>query len=642
MNSTDAVLNNRKSTTRAVSLEMNISPGAQTTTGVIDSGILGQTSRVSISSDGIQGNNDSFNPVISGNGRYIAFSSIANNLVVNDTNNFGDVFVYDQLTQTTNRVSISSSGVEGNNNSPDSSDVGILSDLGISRDGRYITFSSRASNLVANDTNNSEDVFVHDQLTGTTSRVSISSNGIGGNGASSFPSISGDGRYVAFQSLANNLVANDTNNFRDIFVHDLQTGITSLVSLNSTDIQGNGGSFFPSISGDGRYVAFQSIADNLVANDTNNQDDIFVRDRQTGITSRVSVSSNGVEGNNFSDDPSISEDGGYVAFVSTASNLVPNDTNGVFDVFLHDLQTATTSLLSIDSTGIQGNNISGAPSISQDGQYVTFVSAASNLVPNDTNAALDIFVYNRQTQSTSLVSVDSDGILANNSSTFPSISGDGRYVAFASSASNLVPNDTNNRIDIFVYDRGITGLINGSFEAGDSSNWETTGDINIRTTDIGVNPTDGLFQAFITNGLGTTASDNDLEAFLGLASGTLDNLGNGNAIQGSAIKQTFTALAGDTLTFDWNFFTNESTPSLTSNDFAFYTIDFTPSAVELADTTSPNFSRSSVANYIKQTGYQTVSINISQTGTYTLGLGVVDVDDDIVNSALVVDNVQLI
>ncbi|MEK7612516.1 MAG: hypothetical protein AAB407_04195, partial [Patescibacteria group bacterium] len=208
-------------------------------------------------------------------------------------------------------------------------------------------------------------------------------------------SISKNGRYVAFSSNAFNLVPNDTNGWDDIFVHDRQIGATKRVSVSSNGIQGNFFSDHPSISADGRYVAFWSFSSNLVSNDTNGQADIFVNDSQTGMTVRVSISSNGTQGNGSSFGHSISADGRYVAFSSNAFNLVPNDTNGASDIFAHDRQTNMTSRLSIDSSGNQANNVSGSPSISADGRYVTFHSVASNLVTNDTNGVSDVFVHSR-------------------------------------------------------------------------------------------------------------------------------------------------------------------------------------------------------------------------------------------------------
>ncbi len=224
-------------------------------------------------------------------------------------------------------------------------------------------------------------------------RVSADSSGVDGNGGSYEPSISGDGRFVAFWSPATNLVPGDTNSKEDVFVHDRQSGTTTRVSVDSLGVQGNGASLFPSISGDGRFVAFQSRATNLVPGDTNGWSDVFVHDRQTGTTTRVSVDSSGVQGNLDSSFPSISGDGRFVAFYSFANNLVSGDTNGRADVLVHDRQSGTTTRVSIDSSGIQGKSLSEHPSISGDGRFVAFESAATNLVPGDTNAKRDVFVH---------------------------------------------------------------------------------------------------------------------------------------------------------------------------------------------------------------------------------------------------------
>jgi Tol biopolymer transport system component len=416
--------------------------------------LAGTTTRVSVASDGTQGNDGSFDTSISADGRYVAFSSDASNLVPGDTNGVEDVFVHDHQTGQTSRVSVASDGTQGNDGSSGSS---------ISGDGRYVTFFSWANNLVPGDTNGVGDVFVHDRQTGQTSRVSVASDGTQGNEVSYIESISADGRYVTFYSAANNLVPGDTNGVGDVFVHDRQTGQTSRVSVASDGTQGNDVSSGSSISADGRYVAFSSEASNLVPDDTNGATDIFVHDRQTGQTSRVSVASDGTQGNLHSIWPSISADGRYVAFRSQASNLVPGDINicghpyttgSCPDVFVHDRQTGQTSRVSVASDGTEGNDASSAPSISADGRYVAFDSAASNLVPGDTNGAWDIFVHDRQTGQTSRVSVASDGTQGNgHSNDAKSISADGRYVTYISIASNLVPGDTNDAADIFVHDR---------------------------------------------------------------------------------------------------------------------------------------------------------------------------------------------
>jgi Tol biopolymer transport system component len=226
-----------------------------------------------------------------------------------------------------------------------------------------------------------------------TTRVSVASDGTQGDGESYYPSISSEGRYVAFASDATTLVAGDTNGLTDIFVHDRRTGVTTRVSVASDGTQGNGHSWHPSISSEGRYVAFASYASNLVDSDANGEWDIFVHDRQTGETTRVSVASDGSEGDKLSYGQSISPDGRYVAFASYATNLVAGDTNGKWDVFVHDRQTGETTRVSVDSEGSQGDGGSFFFSISSDGRYVAFSSSATNLVADDTNDQNDVFVH---------------------------------------------------------------------------------------------------------------------------------------------------------------------------------------------------------------------------------------------------------
>jgi Tol biopolymer transport system component len=405
----------------------------------------GTTIRVSVASGGTQGNGHSYHPSISADGRYVAFASNASNLVSGDTNGASDIFVHDRVTDSTERVSVSSGGTQGNGNSYNPS---------ISVDGRYVAFNSKASNLVGGDTNGNWDIFVHDRVTDSTERVSVSSDGTQGNGNSYNPSISVDGRYMAFESLASNLVSGDTNGASDIFVHDRVANSTERVSVSSDGTQGNGYSCYPSISADGTDVAFASDASNLVSGDINGNWDIFVRDQVTDSTERVSVSSDGTQGNGYSCYPSISAGGTYVAFMSEASNLVSGDTNGASDVFVHDRVTSSTERASVSSDGTQGNRSSYSSSISADGTYVAFASEASNLVSGDTNGASDVCVHDRATGSTERASVSSDEMQGNGHSKWPSISADGRYVAFESLASNLVNGDTNGASDVFVHDCG--------------------------------------------------------------------------------------------------------------------------------------------------------------------------------------------
>jgi len=407
------------------------------------------TTRVSVSTGGAQGNNESSTPSTSSYGRFVAFASDADNLVAGDTNGKMDVFVRDYVTSPapqTIRVSVASDGTQADSHCADPS---------ISVDGQFVAFVSRATNLVPGGAGGGCHVYVHNRLTGETSLVSVASDGTPGNADSSEPSISGDGQFVAFTSQATNLAPGGASSWPDVFVHNTQSGQTTCISITFSGADGNGLSGSPAISADGRFVAFVSSSSNLVADDTNTCLDVFVRDRQGGATTRVSVRAGGVEANWDSDAPSISGDGRFVAFESKATNLVADDTNGHDDVFVHDVPAGQTALVSVASDGTQGDYHSSAPSISADGWFVAFVSGAKNLIEIDTNWSDDVFVRNRQTDETTRVSVASDGTEANWESARPSISADGGHVAFETAADNLVAGDTNLATDVFVHERGL-------------------------------------------------------------------------------------------------------------------------------------------------------------------------------------------
>lgn len=315
-----------------------------------------------------------------------------------------------------------------------------------------MSFASSASNLVAGDTNGQADVFVHERQTGATTRVSVATGAAQANAASSVSSVSDDGRHVAFASSASNLVAGDTNKKEDIFVHDRQTGATARVSVTSAGAQATGVSADPAISDDGRYVAFASDAKDLVANDGNRKADIFVHDRQTGATTRVSLLSSGQEANAGSEQPAVSGDGRYVAFVSFGTNLVPNDTNQRGDVFVHDRQTGETSRISVTADGGNADDRAFNPSISDDGRFVGFASRATNLAAGGSGGHDHAYVRDRQEAVTLRVSIADDGSSGNSHSGQGSVevSGNGRHVVFDSVAGNLVPDDTNGVSDVFV------------------------------------------------------------------------------------------------------------------------------------------------------------------------------------------------
>lgn len=323
----------------------------------------------------------------------------------------------------------------------------------ISGDGRYVVFVSTASTLVPGDTNGVADVFLRDREGGTTERISLSSGGAQGNGACEDPTISPDGRFVAFVSAADNLVPGDGNGVRDVFIRDLQGGTTERVSVSGSGAEGNGASESPALSADGRFVAFVSAAANLSGPDHNGTDDIYLRDRVDGTTERISINSVGTEANGRCWAPSMNADGRLIAFASSASNLASGDTNNAADIFTRNRSTGFTERVSVGERGVQSNGPSDTPVVSATGRYVAFSSRATSLVQPDINRGEDVFVRDRLDDVTEIVSVTGNRLQARGNSFLESMSADGRFVAFRSYAANLVPRDTNRIFDLFVRDR---------------------------------------------------------------------------------------------------------------------------------------------------------------------------------------------
>jgi Tol biopolymer transport system component len=413
----------------------------------------GPNERASLFDVDTEANFQSQKPAVDSNGRYVAFESDATNLVVDDTNAARDIFLRDTELDTTQRVSQASGGVQAN---------GSSSAAAISADGRYVAFESLATNLVAVDGNATRDIFSHDTVTDTTGRVSVSSADGDSNGASFDAAISPDGRYVGFESDANNLLASGDSNFlRDVFLHDMSTGVTGRASVNSDEEQAIGGdSAAAAVSSNGSYVAFQSAATNLVPGDTNGVFDgdtnavfdVFRRDTVAGETIRVSVTSLSAQANFQSVNPDISADGRYVVFESDATDLVTGDTNAARDIFVRDTVLNTTERVSISDDEQEANLGSSIGVISDDGRYVAFQSVATNLVSTVTNGLTHIFVRDRVAGRTVLFSTDDAGTQGNLASRFPALSGFGRRIAFESDATNLVTDDLNAATDVFVRD----------------------------------------------------------------------------------------------------------------------------------------------------------------------------------------------
>jgi Tol biopolymer transport system component len=339
----------------------------------------------------------------------------------------------------------------------------------ISDDGRYVVFSSEASNLVPGDTNNVMDVFLRDLQTGQITRISLDQNGNQSARDSRDAAISGDGDVIAFVSYGNLLPA-DADILADVYVYNRRTNQLALAGVATDGTKSNGQCCLPSISADGRYVAFESNASNLVPGDTNFMWDIFVRDLQAGQTTRVSVNTDGTEGNDTSQDSYISPDGRYVVFVGRATNLVAGDTNAVKDIFMHDRLWAHTVRISQRSDGTQADADCDYPMISRDAGCVVFHSTATTLVDNDTNGQRDIFIFDGTTRGLTRVT-GLAGAEPNSWSSHPSLSADGRYVAFRSNATNLIANNGPAAADLFRYDRRTAAtLVVNRLPNGDSSN----------------------------------------------------------------------------------------------------------------------------------------------------------------------------
>jgi Tol biopolymer transport system component len=378
----------------------------------VQDGATGIIRLVSVATDGTQANALSEHPAISADGRFVAFTSYASNLVPGDTNESPDIFVHDRDADEdgvydergairTERVSVASDGTQT------ARGESLVLRPSISADGRYVVFSSTSGRLVSGDTNGLSDVFLRDLVNKTTERVSISANNGQTNGhaaALGLPSaVSDGGRYVAFWSDASNIVAGDTNGKYDVFVRDRQESKTTRVSVASdgTQLGFGDGAAFSSLSADGRFVAFQTNAANLVPGDNNTTTDVFVRDRDSdgdGIfdeadavaTTRVSVASTGAEGTGGGASiPVLSAGGRYVAFESTMTNLVPGDTNASKDVFIHDRASGVTERISVASSGSQAARGGFWPSLSRDGRYAPFVSTSTDLVAGDTSGDYD-------------------------------------------------------------------------------------------------------------------------------------------------------------------------------------------------------------------------------------------------------------
>ncbi len=550
-------------------------------------------------------NAPSFAPTISQDGSRISFESQATNLQAGaDTNAFADVFVRDLIASpdATLRLSLDSAGGEASG--------GDSTGAAISRDGMRLAFKSDATNLVAGDSNATADLFVK-QFAGPIVRVNVATGGAQSTAASAFPPALANGGVTVFSSSATDLVASDTNNCIDAFIHDPVGVVTRRVNETTTALPrgADGSSFAPSLSADGRYVAFTSTARNLDPLLCEKGFEVYRYDRQTGATKRVGTGPGGTCGSEVAQ-PSLSDDGrfiayqantegidiyardltndadvlvsvrdgttslpggdsiqaaasgnltltsGFVAFQSDASDIVSGDGNGVRDVFVRDMSSQSVARVSVATGGAESNApVDDRPAISNDGRWVAFNSQATSLVTGDTNAQGDVFLHDRLTSSTTRVSVRSDGTQGNGDSATPSLSADGRYIAFVSAADNLVPDDGNGQRDIFVHDR-VTGettrasVVTGGFEMpGDSHSPRISGDGRFVVFNssgeiaAGTNDTNGEYDVYVHDRvrLATWRASVD-------ASGVQSAFGAG---RGGGISDDGSTIAFDSFATEW-------------------------------------------------------------------------------------------
>ncbi len=426
--------------------------------------------RASVADDGTEGNGRSIESAISSDGRYVAFSSDATNLIDGDTTGGSliyDVFVYDRTNDVIQRVSQKADGTGANGNSWAPS---------ISGDGRYVVFSSRATNLLNNVDNGIYQIYRYDRNDDSLECLSMSSATVEGNFDSMTPDISSDGAVTAYISGASNLAGGDANGFDDVYYYKHSNGSLNRV-LALGGAEPNETSYGLAISGNGRYITFASFASNYVAGDTNNRYDIFLYDIQENTVSRVSMACDGSQSNGHSFTPDISSDGRYIVFQSEATNLVEGDTNGKADIFLFDTQQNTIiSRVSTATDGTQSNNESYHPAISGDGSSVVFDSLATNLVSETLNGASNVYVVNypsgKVTCVNNLYTGSAEGAFQ---SQRPDVSSDGSFVSFDSDAWNLVPNDTNIEKDVFVATFGTTPTVTTTAASNVTASTATSG-----------------------------------------------------------------------------------------------------------------------------------------------------------------------
>lgn len=404
----------------------------------------GITERATLAPGGLEANGPLGLGDASEDGRYVAFSSKATNLVEGDTS-WTDVYLHDRLSDEITKITY---GFDG------SLAIGNSSGIEMSDDGSVIVFRSSAPNLISNDTNETSDIFVWTNESGI-ERVSVGTGGVEPDGPSQNQTMSDDGRFIVFSTRDTKIVENNPDGQRHILVHDRHTGVTESVTRTPEGNSPNGPSFFSDISDDGRYVVFDSFATDIVQGDTNGWTDVFLHDRVTGTTEKLSLGHDGSQVNSPATNPDISGNGRFVKFQSSASNLVP----GVHDSFpgylyVVDRATGRIERVSLRSDGTEADSGGFLGDISDDGRYVYYSSWADTLTPQSANGTIDAFLYDREFGTTELISQSSDGAIGDGHSLAGSMEGDPRVLLFASLASNMVSDDTNGHAESFFRNRG--------------------------------------------------------------------------------------------------------------------------------------------------------------------------------------------
>lgn len=401
---------------------------------------LAGTAQPSESDGSVAADGDSREPTVSGDGRLVAFASSASNLDAADGNGeFQDVFLHDRATGVTRLVSLTPAGASGNGPS-------VAPHL--SADGRVLVFVSAAPDLVEGDGNGALDVFVTEVGSGVIQRVTRGHAGGDADGPSHQPRVSADGRYVVFSSTATNLVAGDTNGTSDVFLFDRVSGATELLTRGADGSGANGPSNAPDVSADGSVVVFHSGASNLGPADENGRRDVYRLDRGSGEITRVSIPGDGIECAEDSVSPRVSGDGTRVVFESFCQVMGETPVNPGPNVYLYERGRRGVRCVSLGLGGVPADNHSRTPVISGDGQVVAFQSLAGNLVEGDGNDRFDVFTYSVADDTLKCVSVATGDHWCNGDSAQPALSMDGTTIVVATKASDLFADDGNKKIDI--------------------------------------------------------------------------------------------------------------------------------------------------------------------------------------------------